>query len=361
MLILKRYGLKEFFLALFLGLFVFVFVLFLDKLFYFISLFLSKQAKIYFVLKLFLYLFPAIISLALPMAILFALLFVFSRFSEENEIVALQVNGIRIRMLTLPLLALSILISLFLIPFNTQVVPESQYRFERVYAQIVYQNPGIRLEEKNFWTIGNYRLWIERIKKKEIKNIVLYEFSEDKQPVRIIAREGSYFLDDRENLILNLVDGSIQYYNFEQVGNLSSSNFKTYKVTIPLPSPSQPIVSKGLREMKNNELYQEIKRYKQQNIPTSYLEVEYYLRIVLAVTPFLFALLAMPLGIKIKYGGRAIGFGISLVIIFFYYLLIVGGIILGEKKILPPYLSLWIPNFLLLGSGSVLFYRLNRY
>jgi len=361
MFILKRYSLKEFFPALFLGLFIFIFVLLLDKLFYLISLFLNKQVKIYLILSLFYYLFPAMLSLSLPMAILFALLFIFSRFSEDKEIVALQVSGIRIKTFTLPLLFFSVLVSLFLIPFNTQIVPESQYRFEKIYAQVVYQNPEIRLEEKNFWTIGNYCLWIEKIKKKEFKNIILYEFSEGKQPIRIIASKGKYLLDNQENLILNLEDGSIQYYDFTQISNLSSSDFKTYEVTIPLSSPNQPIVSKGLREMKSNELYAEIRKYKRQNIPTSYLEVEYYLRIVLALTPLLFALLAMPLGIKIRHGGRAISFGISLLVIFFYYLLIVGGIVIGEKGILPANISLWIPNLLLLSLGGTLFYRLSKY
>lgn len=361
MLILKRYTLKEFFSALFLGLFVFVFVLLLDKLFYFISLFLNKQVEIHLIVKLFYYLLPAIISLALPMAILFALLFIFSRFSEDNEITALQVNGIKVRTITLPLLLFSFLLALLLIPLNTQIVPESQYRFEKIYAQVVYHNPGIRLEEKNFWTIGNYCLWIEKIKNKEFKNIIIYEFPEGKQPIRIIARKGRYLLPDQTNLILNLEEGSIQYYDFAQIDNFSISNFKTYQVTISLPSASQPIVSKGLREMKSNELSKEIKKYRQQNIPTSYLEVEYYLRIVLAVTPLIFTLLAIPLGVKIKHGGRAIGFGVSLLVIFFYYLLVVGSIIIGEKKILPPFLSLWIPNFLLLMIGGTLFYRLSKY
>jgi lipopolysaccharide export system permease protein len=361
MFILKRYTLREFFSALFFGLFVFVFVLLLDKLFYFISVFLHKEAKIYLIIKLFYSLLPTLLSLALPMAILFALLYVFSRFSEDNEIIALQVNGIRIRAIVLPLLFLSFLVALLLIPFNTQIVPESHYRFEKTYAQIVYHNPGIRLEEKNSWAIGNYRLWIEKIENKELKNIILYEFPEDKQPIRIIARKGKYILPDLTNLILNLEDGNIQYYDFNQPGTLSRSDFKTYKIIIPLPSASQPIVSKSLREMKSDELYEEIKKYRQQNISTSYLEVEYYLRIVLAVTPFIFALLAIPLGIKIKHGGRAIGFGVSLLVIFFYYLLIVFSIILGEKKILPPFLSLWIPNFLLFVIGVTLFYRLSKY
>lgn len=361
LIIIRRYILKEFFPALLLGLFIFTFVLLLDRLFDLISIFLNKQSEIVSVLKLFYYLLPSIFSLSLPMAMLFALIFTFTRFSESKEIVALQVCGIRLKTITWPLLFLNLLLSFFLVYHNTRVVPESQYCFKKIYAQIAYQHPELRLEEKNFWVIGDYRLWVEKIQGKNLKNVMLFQFVEGKQPLRIAARKGKYHLSDKSTLILDLEEGSIQYCSIEEANILSLSKFQTYRVNIPLEIPTQPVVSRGLREMKSGELQSEIKKYQKQGIPTSHLEVEYHLRVVLAATCFIFALVGIPLGINLKHSGRTISFGVSLLIVFFYYLLMIGGIILGERKILPPFISLWIPNLILFLIGGSIFYNLSKH
>lgn len=362
MKIVNRYILKEFFPTLLLGLFVFIFVLLLDKLFALISLFLTKKVGIFLILRLFYHLLPSLFSLTLPMSTLFALLFTFGHLSEHNEIAALQISGIRIRSITLPPLFLSLLFTFLLIPLNQQIVPQSEHYFKKIYAQIIYQNPEIRLEEKNFWTIGEYRLWIEKIEKnKELKNITIYQFVQEAQPIRIVARKGKYRLANKTNLILDLEDGNIQYSEVKELSRVTISSFKNYTIVVPLEISAQALTSKSLRELKSNELAKEIKKYREQRIPTSYLEVEYHLRIVLAATCFIFALVAIPLGIELKRGGRAIGFGVSLLIIFFYYLLIIGSITISEKGILPAGISLWIPNFLFFGIGGFLFYRLSKY
>jgi len=296
------------------------------------------------------------------MSTLFALLFTFGRLSKDNEITALQVSGIRIKSITLLLLFLSLLFTFLLIPLNQQIIPQSEHYFKKIYAQIIYQNPEIRLEEKNFWTIGEYRLWIEKIdKNKKLKNITIYQFTQEAQPLRIFARKGEYRLANKTNLILDLEDGNIQYYEVNELSRLTLSNFKNYTIVIPLEISAQALTSKSLRELKSDELAKEIKKYREQRIPTPYLEVEYHLRIVLAATCFIFALVGIPLGIELKRGGRVIGFGISLLIIFFYYLLIIGSIAISEKSILSANISLWIPNFLLFILGGTLFYRLSKY
>ncbi len=260
--IVNRYIVEEFFSALLFGVFVFTFILLLDRLFTLINLFLTKKVGIILILRLFSTLLPTILSLSLPMALLFALVFTYGRLSEDNEITALRASGIRVVKLSLPVLIVSLLFSFGLLPFNSQVVPDSQHQFKKIYAQIIYQNPVVRLEEKSFWTVGNYRLWIEKISKnRELKNISLYRFEGEGQPLlRIVACRGRYTLSERINFVLYLEDGSIQRYDIHDPSHLVLSNFMNYTITIPLGTSTQGIISKSLRELRSDEISNEIRK-----------------------------------------------------------------------------------------------------
>ena len=74
------------------------------------------------------------------------------------------------------------------------------------------------------------------------------------------------------------------------------------------------------------------------------------------MAPFVFAFIAIPLGIVIEKSAKAISFGLSLFIIFAYYLLLIVSLNLGEKGALKPAVILWFPNIILFLAG-IFFWR----
>ena len=62
----------------------------------------------------------------------------------------------------------------------------------------------------------------------------------------------------------------------------------------------------------------------------------------------IFALLGMPLAIRYPRGGVGLVIGTSLAVFSVYYVGLIGGEELGDRLILPPFLSMWWPNIIFL-------------
>ena len=90
---LHIYIIKEFCGSFLFGLTVFSMLLLLDQVFQLVDLFLSKGVALWLVIKLFIFILPNILTLAVPMAVLFGVLIAYGRFSEDNEITAMKATG----------------------------------------------------------------------------------------------------------------------------------------------------------------------------------------------------------------------------------------------------------------------------
>jgi lipopolysaccharide export system permease protein len=64
-----------------------------------------------------------------------------------------------------------------------------------------------------------------------------------------------------------------------------------------------------------------------------------------------FVLVGAPLGILARRGGLAAGF-FSAVFFVFYYLCLTGGEQLADRRLMPPWLAMWLPNLVIGGLGA---------
>lgn len=353
MKIIHKYIIREFFESLLFGLLVFSCILLLDQIFQLINLVLSKGVQFLTVVKLFLLILPNIFSLTIPMAVLFGILLAFGRLSEDNEITALRSSGMKYSSFTLPVLAITAVLSLFLIFFNLDVSPLVHKKFRQLYQEILTQRPLIKFEEGGITRVGEYRLYVKNINKKTntLFGVNIYKFSSGDagQSWRISANSAKMSVSG-DAAVLILQDGIWQRPNPARPENLVHMKFSSYQFVIPLGSNVIPF-SQSLREMNRAELLKEIDDYRAKKLPTYFLENEYWMRLVLALAPIVFAVVAVPLGILTERGGRTIGFGLSLLVLFGYYLLLVTGINVGEKGYLEPRYILWLPNVSMLVLG----------
>src|SRR5262245_39475223 len=75
--------------------------------------FVVHQVPMKDVFKISIYLMLSFVSIAIPIAFLFAVLMGISRANSEGEILALQVNGISLEQIFAPLLIFSLIVALF--------------------------------------------------------------------------------------------------------------------------------------------------------------------------------------------------------------------------------------------------------
>jgi len=357
MKILHRYIITEFIPPTLLALFIFTFILIMERLFDSINLLISKGVSLLSVLQLLGYVLPSILVYTIPMAILAGTLICFGRLSSDNEITAIQASGVSLYSIFLPVIILSLIVSIFLVSFNEQIAPRAFNRFRQLYYQIAQRNPILKLEERTFLEIEDYRLYVEKVKQKKgkLSGIIMYQMEEDGFPTLITAQRGNMVCNEQK-VLFRLFDGSIQQKDKYDPNKFSITYFKNYDISLDL-SQTPPPTAKRIRQMEKSELLREIKKLKRDNIPTHSLEVEYHQRRSLAFASFVFCLIGIPLGIKARKKGKSVGFSLSLGLFLLYWFLLVEGITMGERGIAPPLLGVWIPNLIIGITGTWMIYR----
>jgi LPS export ABC transporter permease LptF len=329
----------------------------MERIFDSINLLLSKGVSLSSVLSLLGYILPSILVYSIPMAILAGTLLCFGRLSSDNEIIGIQASGVSLYTIFYPVLILSLLVSISMVSFNQQVAPRSYSQFRKLYYEIIHKNPVLKLEERTFFEIKDYMLYVEKVKQKKgkLSGIIMYEMKKEGFPTLITAQNGD-MVSTEQQLVFRLFNGSIQNKDKDDPNKYTITYFKNYDISLDLTQTPPPLATR-IREMEKSQLLKEIKKLKQENIPTRSLEVEYHGRKSIAFASFVFCLIGIPLGIKTRQKGKSIGFGLSLVLSLIYWFLLVEGIMLGEKGFTPPLLGVWIPNLIIGITGIGMIYR----
>jgi lipopolysaccharide export LptBFGC system permease protein LptF len=282
----------------------------------------------------------------------------FGRLSESNEITAVRASGLAAwSYVRMPLLVAA-LVAVFLVPFNTSWAPRAHAHFRELFLQVLKRSPLARLEEKTFIEIGDYRLFFERRDKKAklLKGITIYKIPVEGPPLRIFAERGRAVVDPVHGMKFLLEAGRIEQVDPDHPTEWFQTRFDTYQLAIPL-GKTEATSERAIEEISSRELRAEIQRLRQKNMKAPLFSCQVHLRLALAVTPLLFALMGIPLAIRMHRGGRSIGFGLSILILLAYYILLMGGTALGQRGQWPPWLAVWLGNFILLGVAGGLSWR----
>ena len=136
MKILRKYIIKEIIAMFLFSLVIFTFTLVVGNIIRLAELVINKGVDIRLVGKLFFYLIPFLLSYTIPMSILTSVLLVFGRLSGDNEIVAIRASGINIYRLSLPILVIGLLFSLFSVVLNNEIIPKMHFASRKIIKNI---------------------------------------------------------------------------------------------------------------------------------------------------------------------------------------------------------------------------------
>lgn len=90
-------------------------------------------------------------------------------------------------------------------------------------------------------------------------------------------------------------------------------------------------------------------------------ELEFYKKFSLPAGCLVFVFFAFPVGLFTRKSGRAVGFGIGLFVTILYWGFLLAGQTFGIRLNFSPFLSMWLPNFLIIGFAIFFFaLRLRR-
>jgi lipopolysaccharide export system permease protein len=88
--------------------------------------------------------------------------------------------------------------------------------------------------------------------------------------------------------------------------------------------------------------------------------VEYHKKFAIPFACLIFILVGAPIGVRAKRGGYGFAMGLSTLAFVFYYMALTGGEDLADRRLLPPWLAMWLANIVFLVFGIWLFNRASR-
>ncbi len=201
---------------------------------------------------------PFIVAMSLPMAVLVAVLYAFSRLGTENEITALRATGVSILRLVRPVLAAALFVAGFMLYFNDQVLPKSNVRLATLQSDIARTKPTFALREQVINEVSPGRLYLRAARVDDatsaLRGVTIYDLSDPMRRRTIHADSGLMALaPNRQDLQLTLYDGYSQEIPVEAPSQLQRVYFGVDLVRVRGVTSdfdrTQETVSRSEREM----------------------------------------------------------------------------------------------------------------
>lgn len=183
------------------------------------------------------------VVLAAPMAVLVASLMAFGKLTELNELTALRAAGINpIRTVT-PVMVAGLILSVFLVWFSNDVLPDANQRARSLFLDIRTKKPGFDLKEGQFYKgIQGYTFLVKDLPagSDSLYNVTLFqEASSNNNQAVIKAKKGYLQSNPNQTLTLFMYDGSINRIlqsgdSRDTDSSVERSTFDRYRLTFDL-------------------------------------------------------------------------------------------------------------------------------
>jgi lipopolysaccharide export system permease protein len=180
---------------------------------------------------------PFTFAMTLPMAVLVAVLYAFSRLASENEITAMRASGVGMTRLTVPVLIAATFVAAGMLAFNDQVLSRSNHRLAMLQRDIFRTRPTFALKEQVINTLQEGRLYLRAGKiergSSHMKEVVVYDLGDPTRRRTIIADSGEIsFAPNRKDLIMTLFDGVMQEVPTQALGQLTRLFYREDRIRV---------------------------------------------------------------------------------------------------------------------------------
>jgi LPS export ABC transporter permease LptF len=341
-------------------------------------LIIAGHGQVKVVLEAIVLLIPFVWVFALPMGLLTATLLVFGRFSADQELTAARASGISLISLVMPILLLSLFCCALSAWFSMDLGPHSRVKYLNLRSELMSDLANVQFPEEHLINVStNFILYTEKNDHGNLENITVWYFQDS---TTLNAQRGQIEHDTTNGqIILNLFDGRLVTPTTN--GSPSISYFGRLSVPINLGTVKNQASKPSISNMTFSQLQDELSDLEQQatrpvstnqsraqaqkadDLPENLIErvrVEMQRQIAFSFAPFGFALIGIPLGIRVHRRETNIGVALALVLMLVYFSFFILGEELALRPEFYPHLIVWAPNFIFQVVGAVLLWRANR-
>jgi lipopolysaccharide export system permease protein len=222
------------------------------------------------ILEFFLLSIPFTVAMTLPMAVLVAVLYAFSRLGAENEVTALKAGGVSTRSLLNTVLIAATFLGIGMVLFNDQVMPWANHRLATLQLNIAVTKPTFALRPQVINEVQVERLLLRAgtidPATSKLQAVTIDDIADPFRRRTIIADSGEIKLAaNNRDVILTLHDGYMLSMPTQKRGELDRLYFKTQLIRLrdvagQFKQTEANANMKGDREMTVCEMQREYER-----------------------------------------------------------------------------------------------------
>lgn len=347
-----------------------------------LNLLLSGEVRIWIVFEAIGLLIPFVLVFALPIGFITATLLVFGRFSADHELTAARASGVSLLSLAAPVLVLSLLCCGLSAWINMDLGPRSRVAYKNLLNDARGDFANVRLPEgRLIYDFPGYIFNIGKNRRGNLEDVSIYVLPKTTNGTTeyIRAPRGKLeILSASNQLLIHLSDANMITLNGQHTILSSASTWESDAIN--LPTGGNRSAKPRISDMTLPQLRQELHDREQlfNLLPATNTAVEWraqtknieklvqqarsqmHQQIAFSFSCFAFALVGIPLGIRVHRRETNIGITMALVLVLVYYSFIILGSSLSGRPEFAPHLIFWLPNFIFQAVGAVLLLRANR-
>lgn len=308
-------------------------------------------------LRICLYMLPVGLKFTLPLALLCAVVLVFSRLAADNELTAMRTSGIGLWQIISPALLLSILLSAGSFYLHMYLAPRCQWRLDQLKEAEGVRNPLAIIEAGRFVELPGYVIYVGSRETDRLRDIHVYGLGKNGKVLQdVTAREGRVELhEDRQQIQLHLIDAVVVAADPAAPDDPARlQRVAGQAITLPLDYGQYLNRRSLVRRPKHTTmppLFGLIHAYNERGIDPTPLVLELHERMSMSLSPFAFLLIGIPFGIRTRRSEAAIGLVVSMLLATVFYVFVVLADNLRHSPQHHPELLVWIPNILYQAGG----------
>ena len=319
---------------------------------------------------------------ALPMGLLTATLLIFGRFSADQELTAARASGISLLTVARPVLLLSLALCGVSAVVNMEVGPRCREAYTGLRSKLAAELSKIALPEGFIKDFPDSIIYIGKNRRGNLQDVTILQLEHETNWVRTIRAPRGRVDIDVPNRLVNLY---LEDAKTIEASGLTGSG--SGLLQYPLPARKDEDRARKVDDMTFSELRRELRELerpasqrleprrgsaapsqagkqeleKLRELQASKVRVLLHRQVAFSFACFSFALVGIPLGIRVHRRETNVGFGIALALVALYYSFIVLAQSLGKRPDLFPHLIVWVPNFIFQLVGAALLWRANRW
>ncbi len=340
---------------------------------------LSGQLPLRVFARLVWLLIPAVAIYALPLGMLTGVLLTLGRLSADSEITAMRATGLSLARIACPVWILGVLGAALALYVNFESMPRARVAYHQELGDAIRANPLSTIIPKTF--IRDFPGYVVFVGEKQgavMHDFWLWKLDADRRVTQFVRAESGRFDYDQtaNDLILTLTHAQVETRDARQPETFTEAQLvgafeKSEPIRLSLNRLfGRSVVQRKIQWMTYRELQHEQTRVEAETVAPAdapnharavmKVRLTVQEKFTIAISVLSFALIGVPLGIKVSRRETSANLGVAVGLALGYYVLTVMVGWLDRHPEYHPDLLLWLPNAIFLGLGVWLFRRIEK-